>query len=78
MLRRIFGPKRDDVKREGKNYIMRRSVICTYPSNVIRVIESRRMRWAGLVVPMGECRGVYIVLVESPEGKRPLGRPRLR
>ena len=44
----------------------------------MRVIKSRRMRWAGHVVRMGEERGVYMVLVGKPEGKRPLGRPRSR
>jgi hypothetical protein len=43
--------------------------------NIVRVIKSRRMRWAGHVVCMGEGRGVYRVLVGRPEGKRPLGRP---
>ena len=42
--------------------------------NIVRVIKSRRMRWAGHVARMGEERGVYRVLVEKPEGKRPLGR----
>jgi len=42
------------------------------------VIKSRRMRWVGHVACMGEGRGVYRVLVGKPEGKRPLGRPRLR
>jgi len=46
--------------------------------NIVRVIESRRMRWAGHVARMGEKRGVYMVLVGKPEGKRPLGRPRRR
>jgi hypothetical protein len=46
--------------------------------NVVRVIKSRRMRWAGHVARMGEGRGVYRVLVRMPEGKRPLGRPRRR
>ena len=45
---------------------------------ILRVIESRRMRWAGHVARMGEGRGVYRVLVGKPEGKRPLGRPRRR
>jgi hypothetical protein len=45
--------------------------------NVVRVIKSRRMRWAGHVARMGEGRGVYRVLVGRPERKRPLGRPRL-
>ena len=46
--------------------------------NIVRVIKSRRMRWAWHVVRMGEERGVYRVLVGKPEGKRPLGRPRRR
>jgi hypothetical protein len=46
--------------------------------NIVRVIKSRRMRWAGLVARMGERRSVYRVLVRKPEGKRPLWRPRRR
>jgi hypothetical protein len=46
--------------------------------NIVKVIESRRMRWAVHVAPIGEGRGVYRVLVVRPEGKRPLGRPRRR
>ena len=46
--------------------------------NVVRVVKSRRMRWAGHVARMGEGRGVHRVLVGKPEGKRPLGRPRRR
>ena len=46
--------------------------------NIVRVIKSRRMRWAGRVARMGEERGVYRVLVGKPEGRRPLGRPRRR
>jgi hypothetical protein len=46
--------------------------------NIVRVIKSRRMRWAGHVARMGEGRGVYRVLVERSEGKRPLERPRRR
>ena len=46
--------------------------------NIVRVIKSRRMRWAGHVARMGEERGVYRVLVGKPEGKRPLERPRRR
>ena len=44
--------------------------------NIVRVVKSRRMRWAGHVACMGEGRGVHRVLVGNPEGKRPLGRPR--
>jgi hypothetical protein len=46
--------------------------------NIVRVVKSRRMRWAGHAARMGEGRGVYRVLVGKPEGSRPLGRPRLR
>jgi hypothetical protein len=46
--------------------------------NIVRVIKSRSMRWAGHVTRMGEGRGVYKVLVGRTEGKRPLGRPRRR
>jgi hypothetical protein len=46
--------------------------------NIIRVIRSRRITWAGHVARMGEERGAYRILVERPEGRRPLGRPRRR
>ena len=46
--------------------------------NIVRVIKSRRMRWAGHVARMGEERGVYRVLVGKPEGRRPRGKPRRR
>jgi hypothetical protein len=46
--------------------------------NIVRVIKSRRMKWAGHVALMGEGRGVHRVLVGRPEGKRPLGKPRRR
>ena len=49
-----------------------------FSPNIVRVIISRRIRWAGNVAHMGERRGVYWVLVGRPEGKRPLGRPRRR
>jgi hypothetical protein len=55
---------------------MRSFITCT-PS-VIRMIKSRRMRWAGHVARMVEKRNAYGILVGNPEGKRPLGRPRLR
>ena len=54
--------------------IRRANVLCFF----VRVIKSRRMRWAGHVAGMGEGRGVYRVLVGKPEGKRPLGRPKRR
>ena len=46
--------------------------------NIVRVVKSRRMRWAGHVARMGKGRGVHRVLVGKPEGKKPLGRPRRR
>jgi hypothetical protein len=49
-----------------------------YSPNIVRMIKSRTMRWAGHVARMGEGRGVYRILVRRPEGKRPLGRPRRR
>ena len=52
-------------------------MICT-PNQMFQVIKSRRMRWAGFVARMGERRSAYRVSVGKPEGKRPLGRPRVR
>jgi hypothetical protein len=76
-LRKIFGPKReeDGSRRKLHNDELHR----LYSSlNIVRVIKSRRMRWTGHVVHMGEGRSVYRVLVGRPKGKRPLGRPRHR
>jgi hypothetical protein len=68
VLRRIFGPKMDDEELHN-----------LYSSpGIIRIIKSRRMRWAGHVARMGEKRNVYKLLVGKPEDKRPLGRPRRR
>jgi len=77
-LRRIFGPKRDEVIGEWRK-VHSEELNDQYCSPIIvRVIKSRRMRWAGNVARMGERRGVYRVLVGKSEGKRPLGRPRRR
>jgi len=77
VLRRIFGPKREEVTREWRK--LHEELNDLYSShNMVRVIKSRRMRWAGHVVPIGERRGVYRDLVGKPEGKRPLGRPSRR
>ena len=74
---RIFGPKREEVKREWRK-LHNEELNDLYSSpNIVRVIKSRRMRWAGHVARLGEKRGVYRVLVGKPEGKRPHGRPRL-
>ena len=78
VLRRIFGPRRDEVTGEWRR-LHNEELNDLYSSpNMVRVIKSRRMRWAGHVARMGEERGVYRVLVGKPEGRRPLGRPRRR
>ena len=77
MLRRIFGPRRDEVMGEWRRLYNEELNDLYSSSNIVWVIKSR-MRWAGHVVGMGEERGVYMVLVGKPEGKRPLGRPRRR
>ena len=78
VLRRIFGPGRDEVTGEWRR-LHNEELNDLYSSpNTVRVIKSRRMRWAGHVARMGEERGVYRVLEGKPEGKRPLVRPRRR
>jgi len=76
--RRVFGPKRDEVTGEWRKLHNEELNSLYSSSNIVQVIKSRRMRWAGYVARMGESRGVYTVLVGKPEGKRPLGRPRCR
>jgi hypothetical protein len=77
VLRRIFGPKWEE---EGSWRKLHNDELYSLysSSNIVKVIKSRKMTWAGHVAPMGEGRGVYRVLVGKPEGKRPLGRPRRR
>ena len=78
VLRRVFGPKRDEVTGEWRKLHNKElSDLYSLP-NTVRVVKSRSMRWAGHVARMGEGRGVHRVLVGKPEGKRPLGRPRRR
>jgi hypothetical protein len=77
VLRRIFGPKREEDGSWRKLHNDELHTLYSSP-NIVRVIISRRMRWAGHVARMGEGRGIYRVLVGRPEGKRPLGRPRRR
>ena len=78
VLRGIFGPRRDEVTGEWRK-LHKEKLNDLYSSpNIVRVIKSRRMSWAGHVAHMGEERGAYRVLVGKPEGKRPLGRPRRR
>jgi hypothetical protein len=78
VLRRVFGPKSDEVT--GKWRKLHNDELNDLYSllPIVRVIKSRRMRWARHVARMGDGRGVYMVLVGKPEGKRPLGRPRHR
>jgi hypothetical protein len=74
VLRRIFGPKRDEVTGEWRKLHSEELHNLYSSPNIIRQIRSRRMRWAGHVARMGEERKVYRVLVGKPKGKRPLGR----
>jgi hypothetical protein len=78
VLRRVFGPKRDEVTGEWRKLHKEELNDLYSLPNIVRMVKSRRMRWAGHVARMGEDRGVYRVLVEKPEGKRPLGRQRRR
>jgi hypothetical protein len=78
VLRRIFGPKRDEVTGEWRKLHNEEFHNLYSSPDIIRQIKSRQMRWAGHVAYMGEERRVYEVLVGKPEGKRPLGRPRHR
>jgi hypothetical protein len=77
VLRKIFGPKREE---DGSWRKLHNDELhdLYFLWNVVRVIKSRRMRWAGHVARTGEGRGAYGVLIGRPEGKRPLGRPRCR
>jgi hypothetical protein len=78
MLWRVFGRKRDEVTGEWRK-LHNEELNDLYPlPNIVRVVKSRRMRWAGHVARIGEDRGVHRVLVGKPEGKRILGRPRRR
>jgi hypothetical protein len=78
VLRRIFGPKRDEMT-GGWRKLHNEELHGSYSSpSIVRVIKARRMRWAGNVARMGEVRGAYNILVGRPEGRRPLGRPRRR
>jgi hypothetical protein len=78
VLRKIFGPKRDEVTGEWRE--LHNEELCDLYClpNIVRVTKSRTMMWAGRVAHMGERRSVYRVLVRKPTGKRPFGRPRHR
>jgi hypothetical protein len=77
VLRRIFGPKWDEVTGEWRKLHNEELNDLNSTLTIVRVIKSR-MRWAGHVARMGKGRGVYRVLVGKPDVKRPLGRPRYR
>jgi hypothetical protein len=78
VLRRTYGPKRDEVT-GGWRKLHNEELHGLYSSpSIIRVIKARRMRWTGHVARMGEVRGAYNILVRKPEGKRLLGIPRRR
>jgi hypothetical protein len=76
VLRRIFGPKRDEATGEWGRIHNEELNDLYSSSNIIWVIKSRRMRSAGHVACVGEKRGAYRILVGRSEGRRPLGRPR--
>ena len=78
VLRRIFGPRKDEVTREWRR-LHKEELNYLYSSpNSVWVIKSRRMGWAGHVARVDAGEGVYRVLVGKPEGRRPLGRPKRR
>jgi len=77
VLRRILGPKKDEITGEWRKLHEELHDLYSLP-NIVRVIKSRRMRWAGHVARLGEMRGAYRVFVGKLERKRLLGTPRRR
>jgi hypothetical protein len=78
LLREVFGARREEVTGEWRKLHNEELNDLYCAPDIVRVMKSGRMRWAGNVACMGERRGVYRVLVRKPDGKRPLGRPRRR
>jgi hypothetical protein len=76
-LRRIFGPKRNEMVGGWRKLHNEFHHLCSSP-NIIRIMKSRRMRWSGHVACMGEKRKACRILVGMSGGKRPLERPRCR
>ena len=77
-LRKIFGAKRDEITGKWRK-LHNAKLHALYSSpNIIRNLNSRRLRWAEHVANMEQSRNAYRVLVGKPDGKRPLGMPRLR
>jgi hypothetical protein len=78
VLRRIFGPKRNEVTEERRK-LHNEELHDLYSSPCIfRIMKARRMSWAGHIARMGENRSAYRLLVGKPKGRRPLLRPRRR
>jgi hypothetical protein len=78
ILKRIFGPERDEVTGESRKLHSEELHNLYSSPDIIRQVKSRRMRWAGHVEHMGQQRKVYKVSMGKPEGNRPLERPRSR
>ena len=78
VLRKIFGPKKDEITGECRKLHNAELHASYYLPNIIRSLKSRRLRWTGHVARLEQSRNAYRVLVGKPEGKRPLGRPRPR
>ena len=78
VLRRIFGPRRNEVTGEWRRFHNEELNDLYSSPNIVRVIKLRRMRWAGHLARMCEEREVYRLLVVKPKGRRPLRRPRRR
>ena len=74
----IFGAQRDEITGQWRKLLNAELNSLHYSPNIIRNLKSRRLRWAGLVARMEQSRNAYRVLVEKPEGKRPLERSRCR
>ena len=78
ILWRIFVPKRDENGEWRRLHNAELHSLYRSPKIIVRVIKSRRLRWAGQVARMEECRSAFKILTGKPTGKRPLGRPRRR
>ena len=66
VLRRLFGPKRDEVREEWRKLHNEKLNVLYFSPNILRVIKPRRMKWSGHVARMGEGRGIYRILVGKP------------
>jgi hypothetical protein len=78
VLKRIFGPKREEIRVEWRKLHKEELNDLYYSPSIVREIKSRRIGWAGHVEHTEERRGAYRILVRKPEGRSPLGRPRRR